>query len=87
MRKYVWTYPIVVMVGITLIAMLLQSCGVVRLDKIHEIPTLEEIDKRIRTATWILGSTLIVGFLLSAYIYLQVKKLDNRIIKLEKDRE
>lgn len=87
MRKYVWTYPIAAMFVITLLATVLQSCGVVRLDRIHEVPTIEELDKKIKASLYLYGGTLFTGFSMCVYLYLELKKLDSKITKLTKDRE
>lgn len=70
--------PLMAILTVFIIAVLLQSCGVVEVDHIKSPPLMQQFVK-VDVALWILGTTIVVGTLFGYYLYKKITVLEDRI--------
>lgn len=83
-RIPVWLMPIASIAIITFIAVLLQSCGAIHLDRIQRPYTASEITTNLRLSYIVFGATLVVGTIAAYFIYKKVSELERRLDELKK---
>lgn len=84
LRIPVWLMPIISIVLISLIAILLQACGAIHLERIKRPYTASEIATNLRLSYIVFGATLVVGTISAYFIYKKVSELERRLDELKK---
>lgn len=79
---FVWTLPVIGVFIMALVAVTLQSCGVSPRPVMEPLTTLADVKKSLDSAWLALGITIVVGTIVSIFIYIQVTRLTKKLEKL-----
>jgi len=81
-ERFVWSWPILLMICVTFSASVLQSCGAIKVDSINKRPILNTFNQ-LNAVCWVSGFTIVIGIAFAYYVHLQLTKLDEKINQLK----
>jgi len=81
-RRFVWSWPLLLIICITICTSLLQSCGAIKVSHLNKRPILTSLNQ-LNAMCWVSGFTIVIGIVFAYYVHRELKKLEDRINQLK----
>lgn len=82
-RRFVWSWPILLIICVTFCASVLQSCGAIRVGRVNKGYVLGSFNQ-LNALCWVSGFTIVIGAAFAYYVYVQITRLDKKIDQFNK---